>query len=58
MSIHVSVMFHDGLPHAIDSVSCDLGYILDQDSMYHWLSDEEIIKLKEVQNILSDLEKR
>lgn len=58
MSIHVSVSLHDGLPHAINSASCDLDYILDQDSMYHWLSDEERMKLKEVQNILSDLEER
>jgi len=58
MSTYVSVSLHDGMPHAIDSVGCDLDYILDQDSMYHWLSEDERIKLKEVQNILSDLEKR
>ena len=58
MSMHVSVMLHDGLPHAVDSVSCDLDYILDQDSMYHWLSDEERSRIREIQNLLADLEKR
>jgi len=58
MNTHISVSSHDGMSHAIDSVSCDLDYILQQDGMYHWLSNEEISKIREIQNILSDLEKR
>lgn len=58
MSTHVSVNLHDGLPHAIDSISCDLDYILDQDSIYCWLSNEERSKIIEIQNLLADLERR
>ena len=58
MSIHVSENFHDTMPHALECVSCDLDFILDQDSMYHWLSDEERSRIREIQNLLADLEKR
>jgi len=58
MSIHVSVNSHDGLPHAIDNVIYDLDYILQQDAMYHWLSHEERMKLRETQDVLGDLRRR
>ena len=58
MSANVSAKSHDGMLHAIESVGCDIGYILDLDVLYKWLSEDEREILKNTLSVLSDLESR